>query len=44
MSKGDKIQRLLDYCSRHEQVEDLLAAVEKANPVQYLRFEGGLRG
>ena len=43
MSKGDKIQRLLNYCDRHVQVEDLLAAVEKANPVQYRRFEGNLR-
>ena len=24
MSKGDKIQRLLDYCTRREQVEALL--------------------
>ena len=44
MSKGDKILRLLDYCVRREQVEALLAAVEKANPVQYRRFEGSLRG
>ncbi len=44
MSKGDKILRLLDYCVRHEQVEQLLAVVQKANPVQYRRFEGQLRG
>ncbi len=44
MSKGDKIQRLLDYCIRHEQVEALLAAVQKANPAQYRKYEGSLRG
>jgi hypothetical protein len=44
MSKGQKIQRLLDYCIRQEEVDDLLAAVRKANPKQYQRFEGELRG
>ena len=43
MSKSDKIQRLLDYCIRHEQVEALLAAVQRANPAQYQRFEDQLR-
>jgi hypothetical protein len=43
MSKGQKIQHLLDYCIRHEQVEALLAAVQKANPVQYRRYEDQLR-
>jgi hypothetical protein len=42
MSKGQKVQRLLDYCVREEQVDDLLAAVCKANPKQYQRFEGQL--
>ena len=37
MSKGDKILLLLDYCVRREQMEALLAAVQKANPVQYRR-------
>jgi hypothetical protein len=44
MSKGQKIQRLLDYCIRYEQVEALLAAAQKANPAQYRRFESSLRG
>jgi hypothetical protein len=44
MSKGDKIQRLLDHCIRYEQVEALLVAVQKANPAQYRRFESSLRG
>jgi hypothetical protein len=43
MSKGQKVQRLLDYCTRQEQVDDLLAAVCKANPKQYQRFEGQLK-
>jgi CheY-like chemotaxis protein len=44
MSKGQKVQRLLDYCSRREQVEALLAAVQRANPAQVRRFEDRLRG
>ena len=44
MSKGQKIQRLLDYCLRREQVDDLLAAVREANPVQYRRYEEKLQG
>ena len=43
MSKGDKILRLLDHCIRHEQIEALLAAVQRANPTQYERFEDQLR-
>jgi hypothetical protein len=43
MSKGQKIQRLLDYCTRQEQVDDLLAAVQRTNPAQYRRFEGSLQ-
>jgi hypothetical protein len=43
MSKGQKIQRLLDYCLRREQVEDLLAAVRETNPAQYRRYESSLR-
>ncbi len=42
MSKSQKIQRLLDYCVRHEQLECLLAVVKKQNPFQYLRFESRL--
>ncbi|MCX6029372.1 MAG: hypothetical protein NT169_08720 [Chloroflexi bacterium] len=44
MSKGQKIQRLLDFCERQEQVEHLLAVVRKANPKQYQRFAGQLTG
>jgi hypothetical protein len=44
MSKGQKEQRLLDYCERHEQVDDLLAAVRQANPKRYQRFAGQLTG
>jgi hypothetical protein len=44
MSKGQKVQRLLDYCTRREQVDELLAAVRKANPAQVRRFEDRLRG
>ena len=43
MSKGDKILRLLDYCVRREQVAQLLAAVQTANPAQYRRYEDRLR-
>jgi hypothetical protein len=43
MSKGQKIQRLLDYCVRHGQVEKLMALVRQYNPTQYARFEGRLR-
>ena len=43
MSKKQKIQLLLDYCIRHEQVEELLAAVRKANPAQYDKRASGLR-
>jgi hypothetical protein len=39
MGKGDKIQRLLDYCIRHEQMEALLALVRERNLAQYTRFE-----
>jgi hypothetical protein len=42
MSKGQKTQRLLDYCVRHEQLEYLLAVVKKRNRFQYLRFESRL--
>ena len=40
MSKGQKVQRLLDYCTRQEQVDDLLAAVQKANPRKYAAVRG----
>ena len=43
MSKGDKIQRLLDHCVRHAQVEKLLDVVRERNPAQYGRFAPRLR-
>jgi hypothetical protein len=38
MSKGQKIQRLMDYCVRQDQVGELLEWVEGHNPGQYARF------
>ena len=38
MSKSQKILRLLDYCIRHDRVDELLAVVESVNPYQYARF------
>jgi hypothetical protein len=43
MSKRDKIQRLLDHCLRHAQVESMLAQVRQRNPVQYARFARQLK-
>jgi hypothetical protein len=43
MSKGQKIERLLDYCLRHEKMEQLLEMIQKHNPTQYTRFEGRLK-
>jgi hypothetical protein len=43
MGKGEKIQRLLDYCLRHDRIEDLVAIVQEENPAQYARFEAELR-
>jgi hypothetical protein len=40
MGKGQKIQRLLDYCERYAQLETLLALVKRQNPAQYARFSG----
>jgi hypothetical protein len=42
MSKGHKIQQLLEYCDRHDQMEALLSLVEELNPAQYARFESHL--
>jgi hypothetical protein len=44
MSMGQKTQRLLDHCERHDQFGKLLALVHERNPVQYARFEERLRG
>ena len=43
MSKGDKLQRLLDHCERHDQVAQLVALVRDANPAQYARFAARLK-
>ena len=43
MSKGQKIQRLLDYCDRHGQIGELLRLVRERNPAQYTRFRDQLR-
>jgi hypothetical protein len=38
MGKGRKIQRLLDYCDHHDQLEKLLRLIKEHNPYQYTRF------
>lgn len=38
MSKGQKIQRLLDYCIRHHQIEQLLDRVRERNPAKYADY------
>lgn len=43
MSKGQKIQCLLDYANRYGQVERLLALIEQLNPSQYTRYKDRLR-
>jgi len=43
MSKGQKIQRLLDYCARHGCLEELVEHVQERNPVQYAHFRDQLR-
>jgi len=37
MSKGQMVQRLLDHCVRHDQLETLLACVQERNPQQYAK-------
>jgi hypothetical protein len=44
MSKGQKVQRLLDHCLRRYQVSELLRLVQEYNPVQYARFKDRLEG
>ncbi len=43
MSKRQKIQRLLEYCARHEQLDRLVSLVSDLNPAQYARFRAELR-
>jgi hypothetical protein len=40
MSTGQKIQRLLEYCERHNRVDELLSMVQQRNPYQFARFQG----
>ena len=42
MSKGQKIQQLLDYCLRREQIPALVSEVQARNPAQFARYEGRL--
>ena len=43
MSKGHKIQLLLDYCTRYERIDSLLKLVQERNPEQYARFASRLQ-
>jgi len=43
MGKGAKVQHLLDYCKRQDQIEKLLKLVQERNPDQYARFAPRLR-
>jgi outer membrane protein assembly factor BamB len=43
MSKGQKIQLLLDHCIRLDRVAELLEYVKRRNPAQYDRFQHRLR-
>ncbi|MFP4439703.1 MAG: TIR domain-containing protein [Chloroflexaceae bacterium] len=38
MSKGAKIQRLLDYCMREHHIEQLVEIVKERRPVQYQQY------
>jgi hypothetical protein len=38
MSKGEKVQSLLDYCVHHGQLKELLELVNKRNPHQYNKY------
>jgi len=42
MSKGEKIQKLLEYCQQHEGVEALFKALQENQPEQYLQRFGNL--
>ena len=43
MVRSTKIQHLLEYCVRHDRVQDLLDVVRAENPTQYAYFEPRLR-
>ncbi|MBE7549636.1 MAG: GTP-binding protein [Anaerolineales bacterium] len=38
MSRQEKIQRLIEHCEKHGQIEDLLTHLKENNPAQYHRF------
>lgn len=42
MGKGQKVQRLLDYCVRQRQLERLLSLVADSNPAQYALYASRL--
>jgi hypothetical protein len=42
MGKGEKIQRLVEYCEQNLQMETLLAKIQKRNPYQYQRYRDKL--
>lgn len=42
MSKGDKVQRLLEYAVRHNALPELLVRVEQENPTKYVEFASRL--
>lgn len=39
MSKGQRIQTLIDYCERQSKFEQLLQAVKEMNPQRYAHYE-----
>jgi hypothetical protein len=41
MSKGQKVQRLLDYCERHIRTDELLRRAQERNPRQFAKFQAG---
>lgn len=42
MLKEQKIQRLIEYCERHAQLDRLLSIIKQLNPAQYSRFARSL--
>jgi hypothetical protein len=38
MSRQEKIQRLIEHCEKHGQIEDLLTHLKENNPVRYNHF------
>ncbi|MCB8945577.1 MAG: hypothetical protein H6658_17650 [Ardenticatenaceae bacterium] len=39
LTRSRKIQLLLDYCQRHNQLENLLTQIERLNPAQYRQHQ-----